>query len=101
MAAYECNYIFVRVGRLPKHQTRIAESKKHRGGARPLLRRALDQNCCSIYIAGVSAIHISVPGVRAASIASDLTLSRKSAAVPRRFPRDVLPGGNGRNSYCF
>jgi short-subunit dehydrogenase len=34
------------------------------------------------------------------TVASDLTLCRRSAAVPLRFPRDVLPEGNGRNRDC-
>jgi hypothetical protein len=30
-------------------------------------------------------------------IVSDPTLRRRSAAIRRKFPRDVLPGENGRN----
>src|SRR5258707_11739658 len=41
-----------------------------------------------------------VPGMGISLIASGLTLCRRSAAVPRRFPRDVLLGENGRNRDC-
>ena len=56
------------------------------------LYRTTYLNSRSVVISGFLDIY---PRKRA--IASDLTPWRRSAAVPRRFHRDVLPGGNGRN----